>query len=130
MGAVDLFVLSACETALDSDNKNGVEIEGLANSLQENGAKSVMATLWKVEDQSTASFMQNFYQAHENESVTKARALQSVQMKFINGEIGTDSAATDDRGSFAVDGGQTNPLTKDYTHPYFWAPFVLMGNFL
>ena len=105
--SADLVTLSACDTAMGSDNavSNGAEIESFGVLVQELGAKSVMATLWPVVDESTSVLMQNFYQLREQNKLTKAEALREAQKSMINSN---DKLA----------------------HPYFWAPFVLMGNWL
>ncbi len=103
----DLVTLSACETAMGEDNalSNGAEIESFGVLVQDRGAKSVLATLWPVVDESTSVFMQNFYQLREQKKLTKVEALRQAQRSMIN------SGAK-------------------FAHPYYWAPFVLMGNWL
>jgi CHAT domain-containing protein len=106
----DLVTLSACETAIGSGNK-GVEVEGLGVILQNKGAKSVLATLWKVQDAGTARFMEEFYRARgEERTMTKAEALRQAQLTLLQGRVRAD-----------------NPRI-DLAHPYYWAAFVLMGN--
>ncbi len=103
----DLVTLSACETAMGEDNalSNGAEIESFGVLVQDRGAKSVMATLWPVVDESTSLFMKQFYQLREQNKLTKAEALRQAQRSMIS------SGAK-------------------FAHPYYWAPFVLMGNWL
>jgi CHAT domain-containing protein len=72
------------------------------------GAKTVMATLWPVEDKSTSILMREFYRLRES-GMTKAEALQQAQLVFLNGLLSSDDG-------------------HDFTHPYFWAPFILIGN--
>jgi CHAT domain-containing protein len=98
---LDMLTLSACNTAM-GDRANGKEIEGFAMLAQNQGAKSVLATLWAVYDKSTGKFMQQFYR--KKQSLNKAQALQQVQKSFIN--------------------------EGEYDHPYYWAPFILIGNWL
>ncbi len=86
---------------------NGAEIESFGVLVQELGAKAVLATLWPVSDQSTGLFMQNFYKLREQDKLTKAEALRQAQLIMIQGQG-----------------------TNNYSSPYFWAPFVLMGNWL
>jgi CHAT domain-containing protein len=106
----DLVTLSACETAVGGGSR-GVEVEGLGVTIQNKGAKSVLATLWKVQDAGTARFMEEFYRARgEERKVTKAEALRQAQLSLLQGRVKTD-----------------NPKI-DLSHPYYWAPFVLMGN--
>ncbi len=121
---VDLLTLSACQTAVGSVGQ-GREVEGLGALAQKQGAKSVIATLWPVDDRSTGLFMQHFYQARQSQpTMTKIAAMQQAQQAFIRaaeqarrvGEFQPSQAA--------------NLYPKDFAHPYYWAPFVLMGNWL
>jgi len=108
---VDLITLSACETALGGgQDANGIEIEGFGALAQKQGARGVIATLWPVADESTGIFMQQFYRLREDKKLSKAEAMRQVQAAFIHGSA--SSAA------------------GNYSHPYFWAPFILMGNWL
>ena len=100
--AIDLLVLSACQTAA-GDKRATL---GLAGFALRSGARSTMASLWSVNDKSTAALMSEFYRqlAQQNRPITKAEALRQAQLTLLN-----------------------NPL---YNHPYFWASFVLVGNWL
>ena len=131
MGQVELFALSACETALDVGTADGTEVDGLANTLLYRGVKSVMATLWKVADQSTAQFMQAFYQTRQANQLDKAAVLRSVQQRFLSGQINAQSILINDRGAALLDDENTQNVdpAENYSHPYYWAPFILMGNF-
>lgn len=108
---VELLTLSACNTAVDFGNGDGSEVDNFGELAQQQGAKAVIASLWAVNDPSTAIFMEKFYQARMQNSaspLTKAAALRAAQLAFLNKQI-------------------TAP-DKDYSHPYFWAPFILIGN--
>ncbi|MDZ8050533.1 MAG: CHAT domain-containing protein [Aulosira sp. ZfuVER01] len=98
--AIDLLVLSACETAA-GDSRAAL---GLAGIAVQSGARSTLATLWSVNDEATAALMIQFYKemAHKQK---KAEALRNAQLFLLSGEL--------------------NPKFK---HPYYWAPFVLVGN--
>jgi CHAT domain-containing protein len=99
-----LVTFSACESGLGGGlDVDGREMESLGALVQLQGAQAVMATLWKVEDTSTADLMKNFYRARHDDKLGKAAALRSAQLKFIN------------RGGVR-------------SRPYYWAPFVLMGD--
>jgi CHAT domain-containing protein len=102
---VDLLTLSACNTGLSVIEADGSEVEGFGALAQNRGAASVIATLWSVADESTGDFMSRFYQTR-NAQTSKVASLQSVQKEFI------ESDTTD----------------KDFSHPFYWAPFILMGN--
>ncbi len=77
-----LLVLSACQTAQPAQG-NGEEISGLAYVLERAGARSVMASLWSVEDQATRDLMINFYQ-NLNQGQNKAQALQQAKISQID----------------------------------------------
>ena len=98
---LELLVLSACETAA-GDNQAALGLAGVAIRA---GARSTVATLWQVNDRSSALFMGEFYReliGDRSLQTTKAKALQQAQRSLLK-----------------------NP---DYKHPFFWAPYVLIGN--
>ena len=98
---VQLLTLSACETALGAEN-TGMEIEGFGALAQNKGAASVMASLWQVSDAAAPMLMRDFYRALVGGELTKAGALQNAQREMINSD--------------------------EFKDPFYWAPFVLMGN--
>jgi len=123
---VDLMTLSACETALGGGrNAQGEEVEGLGALVQKQGAKGVIATLWPVADASTGLLMQNFYRLREQKKASKSAALRQAQLLLLKGEVAAtvDSAQ---RGLIVP----AKPAVGTYAHPYYWAPFILMGNWL
>lgn len=91
---IELLVLSACETA-QGDKRATLGIAGVAVRA---GARSTVATLWKVNDGSTAKLMVRFYQELLKGDVTKAEALRRAQISLLGEK------------------------------PYFWTPYVLVGN--
>ena len=98
---IELLVLSACQTA-EGDKRAALGIAGIA---VRSGARSTLATLWSVEDQSTVALMNGFYQQlAATESTTKAKALREAQIALMHSD--------------------------KYSHPYYWAPFILVGNWL
>jgi len=99
-GAIELLVLSACSTAA-GDNRAALGIAGVAIQA---GARSTLASLWVVDDQATADIMGEFYKQLSRPEITKAQALKDAQLSLLK-----------------------NPL---YKHPYYWAPYVLVGNWL
>ncbi|MEQ8995666.1 MAG: CHAT domain-containing protein [Coleofasciculus sp. B1-GNL1-01] len=104
--AIELLVLSACETAT-GDKRAALGLAGIAVRA---GARSTLATLWQVNDASTAEFMQRFYQQLKEPQLSKAEALRQTQIAFL-----TEYPDNPD---------------KDYLRPYHWAPFILIGNWL
>ncbi|MCA9547136.1 MAG: CHAT domain-containing protein, partial [Myxococcales bacterium] len=128
---VDLLVLSACETAVDGGD--GREVDGLAGVVQRRGVRSVVASLWPVADDSTATLMARFYEAMTS-GTPRAQALQAAQRTFLAGASaakGVKPGATEaTRGVARADGGGAGFVAdpeRPYAHPYYWAPFVLMG---
>jgi CHAT domain-containing protein/Flp pilus assembly protein TadD len=97
---IELLVLSACKTAA-GDNRAAL---GLAGVAVRSGARSTLATLWPVDDQSTSDFMVKFYKELAQSQVTKAQALRHAQLALLK--------------------------QPRFRHPFYWAPFVLVGNWL
>jgi CHAT domain-containing protein/Tfp pilus assembly protein PilF len=136
LAEVDLIVLSACNTATPGGKKtNGVEIEGFGVVAQQQGAKAVMATLWSVADNSTRDLMVRFYELYGKSGLSKAEALRQAQLSMISGSYkpGDPNARRDSKKiDLSIGGNVPPPFKKDdnapYAHPYFWSPFVLMGN--
>ncbi|MEZ5306012.1 MAG: tetratricopeptide repeat protein [Pyrinomonadaceae bacterium] len=132
-GNVELVTLSACDTAFSRD-ANGKEIDSLAGAVQTKSGKAVLATLWSVVDQSTPLLMTEFYKLKkENPNSTKADLMRLVQLKFLSGEI-RPSEAYIDRLDAALGAKNGDPdqfifdRKRPFSHPYFWSPFVLIGN--
>ncbi|MEL6495040.1 MAG: CHAT domain-containing protein [Cyanobacteria bacterium J06623_7] len=100
---IELLVLSACNTA-QGDNE---AILGLAGVAVRAGARSTLATLWSADDEATANLMGKFYtNLSQDVSISKAKALRQAQLDLL--------AEAD----------------SQYRHPFYWAPFVLVGNWL
>ena len=94
---IELLVLSACQTA-SGDNRATL---GLAGVAVRSGAGSTLATLWSVNDRSTAQFMETFYQKLTRQNISKAEALRLAQLDL---------------------------LERGYRKPFYWAPFILVGD--
>jgi len=125
---VDLLTLSACSTGLgDVGQSDGSEVEGFGVLAQRKGAKSVVASLWSVADESTGLLMREFYREREaNPSLTKLEALRRAQIKLLKGEV-KPASIEKNRG---VRTSAAGAKPADWKHPYYWAPFFLMGNWL
>jgi CHAT domain-containing protein/Tfp pilus assembly protein PilF len=128
---VDLIVLSACETGLGGDTLGtGEEILGFGYLMQEAGAEAAIASLWQVSDGGTQVLMDAFYAAINN-GYSKAEALQRAQQALITRD---QTVLAGERGEGAdydiVDLRTGQPLSQSsgLAHPYYWAPFVLIGN--
>jgi CHAT domain-containing protein len=135
--SVELLTLSACETALgdDSTSHHGVEVEGLGAIAQQAGAKAVLATLWPVADASTAALMRALYQAHKVDHLDKADALRQAQLALLRGSAAVEVSSNAQRGLTRMNGAAAAGNFKadpnaPYAHPFYWAPFILMGNWL
>jgi CHAT domain-containing protein len=106
--AADLVTLSACDTALGSgyfaDVPAGDELVGMTRAFLAAGSTSVMATLWDVDDEASVELMKRFYERLNGSTgaTSQARALAEAQREFHS--------------------------SKDLWHPYYWAPFILVGS--
>jgi CHAT domain-containing protein len=100
--AADLVVLSACETGIGKEVK-GEGLASLNNAFMQVGAKSVLSSLWKVDDYATVELMKHFYKSLADGDLSAAQALRQAQIKL-----------------------RENPR---YQSPFFWAAFNVQGNF-
>jgi CHAT domain-containing protein len=123
----DLLTLSACETGLSGNGGNGREVDGLGITAQLKGAKAVISSLWEVNDSSTGELMADFYKrwAEGAGNVMKVEALRQAQLDLLLGKVKPESGPSS-RGFRSAKAEDDLPL--GYAHPYYWAPFVLMGN--
>ncbi|MBD1903800.1 CHAT domain-containing protein [Trichocoleus sp. DQ-A3] len=134
MADIHLVVLSACETALGGPDHNGIEMSGISYYFLSNGAKAVMASLWLVNDGSTSLLMQQFYKNLAAGTMTKAEALQQAQLSLLQGKVTAKDTPQRSDAYVTLDpalGAQLpRSRTPDFSHPYYWAPFILIGNSL
>jgi CHAT domain-containing protein len=96
----DMVVLSACETGLGKEVK-GEGLVGMTRAFLYAGSQSVVASLWKTSDLATEELMVRFYSHLRDDSPGRAEALRRARLDLI-------------------EGGQ-------FSHPYFWSPFILVG---
>lgn len=121
---VELLTLSACQTAVLEKDSSGKEVEGFGYVAQQKGAKAILATLWSVADESTQLLMSEFYRLRKvNPQLTKAAALQMAQQRMIAGKFRTSKTSRGRR-----DTGEADAPPPNYSHPFYWSPFVLIGN--
>ena len=128
MNNVDLVVLSACETGVGGKLGNGEEILGLGYQFQRAGARAAIASLWQIDDGGTQVLMNAFYAALQK-GMTKAQALQEAQKALITGNYSTVGGQRSDIKIIDIRTGQDRSIgSNTLHHPYYWAPFILIGN--
>jgi len=103
--SIELLILSACETAVGDKRA----VLGLAGIALQAGARSTLASLWNLDDESSALFSDYFYQALQQPDTSKAQALREAQLKMLT---------------------QPDAARSPYQHPLYWAPYVLLGSWL
>lgn len=123
---IELLVFSACQTAT-GDRRATLGLAGIALRA---GAFGTLASLWPVDDQATATLMVEFYRAlsHRNAPVSKAEALRQAQLSFLHSNSVQRPTPIRGRKVMVADPDFKVPSTKN--HPRYWAPFVLVGNWL
>jgi len=97
---IELLTLSACQTA-EGDDRSPLGLSGVA--LKAN-VRSVLGSLWPVSDEATVQLMEAFYQRLNSPDLSKAQALQQAQITLLR--------------------------DRKRAHPFFWSPFILIGNWL
>lgn len=96
---VEILTLSACSTATTDDDRSGLGLGGLA---VKSGARTVLASLWRIDDEATQVLMDKFYFYLGKNIDNRAKALQQAQKDLL--------------------------VSSKYQHPYFWSAFVLIGS--
>ena len=97
---IELLVLSACQTAAGDDRA----AMGLAGVAIQSGAHSALASLWFIDDEATAELVAEFYRQLKSGGLSRAEALRQAQLSLLGKEY--------------------------FRHPAYWAPFLLLGNWL
>ncbi len=97
---IELLTLSACQTA-EGDDRAPLGISGMALRAK---VRSALGSLWPVDDFAASSLMQEFYQALSQPNTNKVQALRQAQLKLLQ--------------------------QPESAHPYYWSPFILVGNWL
>ncbi|MEQ8788701.1 MAG: tetratricopeptide repeat protein [Pirellulaceae bacterium] len=113
---VDLAVLSACETGLGK-KAGGEGLLGLQRSFQLAGAKTVVASLWKVDDVATRDLMERFYRNMWEGEMGKLEALREAQLWMLR-----------ERGPRGLKPLEDEDASPKRLPPYYWAAFVLSGD--
>lgn len=128
---VGLLVLSACETAVIDEQNNsineGVEMSFAGLALQA-GVKSVIASSWDISDQGTLGLMAQFYQEYKT-SPTKMIALQKAQLALLNEKVHIQGQTLSNvRSSVPIPINLFFNRQQNFSHPYYWATFTVIGN--
>lgn len=126
-----LLTLSACSTAKDYKSRNGLEMDSLGMVAQQKDAEAVMATLWDVNDASTSRLMSDFYTRWVHHPADgKAEALREAQLAFLHANAAQGGASeASERGFKRAPAPAGEWKDIGYAHPFYWAPFVLIGNY-
>jgi CHAT domain-containing protein/Tfp pilus assembly protein PilF len=123
LARTELVVLSACETGLGK-TAGGEGILGLQRAFQVAGAGSVVASLWSVDDDATRLLMTRFYDNLWTRKMPRAEALREAQL-FLLREAPRQGLL---RGVPRLDAPQPLPAADRRTSPFYWAAFVLSGD--
>jgi CHAT domain-containing protein len=125
---VELLTLSACRTALGD-----LQVElGFAGLAVQAGVKSALASLWYVNDEGTLALMSEFYQHLRQPDVTiKAEALRRAQIAMLRGQVRLENGqlqGLDQLGSIPMPPELAARGNHDFSHPYYWAGFTMIGS--
>ena len=117
LSRVELATLSACETGL-GDLAGGEGVLGLQRAFQIAGTKSVVSTLWRINDDAARGLMIDFYDNLWHKKLSKVEALRQAQLKMLRTGVSRGLKFEDSQPP-----DETNRLP-----PYYWAPFILSGD--
>jgi CHAT domain-containing protein len=145
---LELLVLSACQTALGDEDA----VLGFAGSFLDADVKSVLASLWYVNDLASLLYMMEFYR-NLSTGLTKAEAVQNTQRAFLDEQrtiqnlreldLVVKSILADDRSreklteaelerlqrlSIEIQPDRLSRLAEELTHPFYWSAYTLVGN--
>ncbi|NEO73484.1 CHAT domain-containing protein, partial [Moorena sp. SIO3H5] len=122
--SVELLVLSACQTALGNRE---AEL-GFAGSAFQAGVDSTLATLWSVSDQGAMGLTTEFYRQLKK-TPSKTEALRQAQLAMIRGNVRIENDYLYSSGNkIALSSELSEFRQQNFTHPYFWAAFLLVGD--
>ncbi|NEP46920.1 MAG: CHAT domain-containing protein, partial [Okeania sp. SIO2H7] len=119
-----LMVLSACQTGLGNDE---AEL-GFAGFAVQSGVQSALASLWNVNDLGTVLLMTEFYQNLQT-SMTRSEALRQAQLSMLRGQASLDnSQLLWSGGTHDAPTGLGWSDSREFTHPYYWSGFTMVGS--
>ena len=119
LAGTDLVVLSACETAVGTSTR-GEGLMGLQRAFQAAGARSLVSSVWSVEDHATAALMDEFYANLWDRGLPRLEALRQAQLTLIH--------RFDPQRLVLSRPGEPQPKPQAPLHPIFWAGFTLSGD--
>ena len=119
LAGTDLVVLSACESAVGTSTR-GEGLMGLQRAFQAAGARSLVSSLWSVEDNATAALMDEFYANLWTRGLPRLEALRQAQLTLIR--------RFDPRRLVLRPAAEPQPKAQAPLHPIFWAGFTLSGD--
>lgn len=128
----DLVTLSACQSGLGA-RLRGEGLVGLTWAFHQAGARSVVASLWRIRDRSTVPLMQLFYRGLRT-GLPKDEALRQAQLALIRGPVAYPAPATQGVAAWVAGIGdllgwsRPGPERVDLSHPHHWAAFQLYGD--
>jgi len=124
----NLVTLSACDTALARGEwqtfPQGDDLIGLSRAFIHAGTPSILASLWKVSDDSTVELIGDFYR--NLRSMSKAEALRRAQLRLLGSSAGSVGGQKTGKVSPSTPNRDTMPA--EWAHPFYWAPFILVGD--
>jgi CHAT domain-containing protein len=124
---VELMVLSACETAFG----NEISELGFAGLAVKAGVKSAMGSVWQVSDTGTLALMSDFYKQLKEEP-TKAQALRQAQLNMLYKKVykaeDGNAIVTPEQNISLDQLPEESRQAEDFSHPFYWAPFTMIGN--
>jgi CHAT domain-containing protein len=130
LSGLELAVLSACDTGL-GDVAGGEGTFGLQRAFHMAGARNVIASLWKIPDQSTAALMALFYRNLWEKDLSPMESLRQAQLEIYRNPGKIDELAKGFRGPFKEVSGsgavEIKPVKNGTAHPLLWAAFTLSG---
>ncbi len=123
--SLDLLVLSACQTAVGSDE---AEL-GFAGSALNAGVKATVASLWMISDEGTLGVMSKFYE-YLRTAPTKTEALRQAQLALLTGQVQIKDGTLQlsDQVQIALPPALAERGNRTFTHPYFWSGYTVVGN--
>ncbi len=122
---LEMLVLSACQTALGSDQAE-LGFTGLA---VQTGVKTAVGSLWSVSDEGTLGLMSEFYRNLKTAPI-RAAALRNAQISLLRGQVTVTKGRLQFPDGSKVDLPSTDARqeTINLAHPYYWAPYTVVGN--